>query len=373
MPEEKFLLDALKLAKRGKGLVSPNPMVGALVVRGSQIVGRGWHRAYGLPHAEIEALRQAGSRAKGSTLYVTLEPCCHYGKTPPCVKAIVAAGIKEVVCCIKDPNPLVDGKGFRFLEEHGIKVRSGWLEKEAMSLNQPYLTRLKKNRPFLILKWAMSLDGKIATVSGDSRWLTSEETRAWAKKYRFTCDGILVGINTILKDNPRLNFEPPRFQTQQSLLVRKKYTKIVLDSRLRIPESANIFADKQSRVIIFTSEKAPLEKRCQLNRENCTVITVNQAGKYLQLKEVLSHLLSEEIGILLVEGGHQVLTSFWQERLVDKVMIFIGNKFIGGTKSLSPLGGPDRLNLEPAAYLKEFSAQTVNDNWLIQGEPCFPG
>ncbi|HPP13156.1 MAG TPA: bifunctional diaminohydroxyphosphoribosylaminopyrimidine deaminase/5-amino-6-(5-phosphoribosylamino)uracil reductase RibD, partial [bacterium] len=218
MEHEKFLKEALKLARRGEGLVSPNPMVGAVITRGSQVVGRGWHRAYGLAHAEIEALKEAGPKARGGRLYVTLEPCCHHGKTPPCVPAIVASGIKEVFCCMADPNPLMQGKGFKLLEQNGVRVRVGWQEREAMALNQAYLTRMNQQRPYLILKWAMTLDGKIAMASGDAAWVTGEESRNWVRSFRFTCDAVLVGINTVLRDDPQLSYRPPRFQTQQALL-----------------------------------------------------------------------------------------------------------------------------------------------------------
>ncbi len=372
MEHEKFLKEALKLAKRGEGLVSPNPLVGALVVKGKQVIGRGWHQAYGLAHAEVEALKQAGAKAKGATLYVTLEPCCHYGKTPPCVQAIVDAGIKEVICCLQDPNPLVNGKGFEFLEKKGIKVRKGYLEKEATRLNEAYLIAVKHRRPYIILKWAMSLDGKIATCAGDSCWITTEETRHWVRSFRFTCDAILVGVNTIIRDDPFLDYQLPRFQTRRSLLERKRYTKVILDTRLQTPCCARIFSHSASRVIIFTSHLAPEEKVRQFTQANCSVFKVSSDREFLNLEEVCKYLWSEKIAIVLVEGGQKVLSCFWEKRLVDRVMIFVGNKFIAGTHSLSPLSVPDRENLNPAPFLEELSVKRFGDDLLIEGYPCFP-
>ncbi|HOL21475.1 MAG TPA: bifunctional diaminohydroxyphosphoribosylaminopyrimidine deaminase/5-amino-6-(5-phosphoribosylamino)uracil reductase RibD, partial [bacterium] len=257
---KEFIKETLKLAERGRGLVSPNPMVGAVIVKGSRVIGKGWHNAFGMPHAEIEALKQAGDKAKGATLYVNLEPCCHYGKTPPCTKAIIEAGIKEVICSMEDPNPMVAGKGIKELEKNGITVRKGILREEAEDLNKPYMTYITKKRPYIILKWAQTLDGKIATYKGSSQWITGEESRRRVRIMRFEVDGIVAGINTVVNDDPSLDYIPPSFQTGKGVIEKKRYWKIVIDPYLRIPEKGRLWENPSANILLIVSERAPEDR-----------------------------------------------------------------------------------------------------------------
>lgn len=368
---KKFLKDTLTLAKKGKGLVSPNPLVGAIVTNGKRVLGRGYHQAFGMPHAEIEALKQAKEKAKGATLYVNLEPCCHYGKTPACTEAIVSSGIKEVICCMKDPNPLVNGKGVTYLEENGIKVRVGWLEREAEKLNEPYITYITKKRPYIVLKWAETLDGKIATSTGDSKWITSEDTRKFVKNLRFEFDGILVGVNTVIQDNPGLNYFSPAFHTKQKLIERKKYVKIILDSNLRTPLNGKLWENPTTKILIFTSEKTKDEKIEPYLKKNCKVLKVQEKQGKLIIEEVIRHLYTIGIGTILVEGGQKILTSFWEEKRCDKIMVFIGNKIIGGENSLSPIAGKNREKFSDSSEIADIKVKQISTDIYIEGKPCF--
>jgi diaminohydroxyphosphoribosylaminopyrimidine deaminase / 5-amino-6-(5-phosphoribosylamino)uracil reductase len=369
----KFLKHALKLAEKGKGLVSPNPMVGAVVVKGQKIVGSGYHKAFGMPHAEIEALKKAGNRAKGAVLYVNLEPCCHYGKTPPCTEKIVQYGIKEVIACMQDPNPAVNGKGFEYLESKGIKVRTGWLEKEAMELNKPYLTNFREKRPYTILKWAQTIDGKIAAFNGISKWITSEDTRNYSREKRFEADGMIVGINTVLKDNPSLDFTAPAFLVRQNLIAKKRYYKIVLDPGLKTPGTAKIWENKNATVILVVSASARTEKTPGLLlRENCEIIKLKTVNGKFNIKELLDSLFKKNIGIIIVEGGNITLSSFWEEKLADRVDVFIGNKILGGKYSISPITGEGKKEFQNSVDIKNVHIRNFGENILISGEPCFP-
>jgi diaminohydroxyphosphoribosylaminopyrimidine deaminase / 5-amino-6-(5-phosphoribosylamino)uracil reductase len=369
-----LIKETLKLAEKGRGLVSPNPMVGAVIVRGSHILGRGWHKAFGLPHAEIEALREAGKRAKGATLYVNLEPCCHYGKTPPCTEAIIKAGIKEVVCSMKDPNPLVDGKGIEILEKNGVKVRTGILQEEAEELNSAYITYITKKRPYIILKWAQTLDGRTATYNGDSKWITSEGTRDFVKKVRFEMDGILVGINTILKDNPSLDYILPSFQTQKDLLCRKRYHKIILDPSLKTPSEGRWWENTGSRVLLVVSESVQEEKVSAFtSRDNSEVIRMPCHNNRFSLSELSEKLYEKGMGIIMVEGGSKTLTYFWEEKMVDEVMVFTGNKILGGKNSLPSIGGENRETFSQSVRVQYTDMKRLDDDYLIRGKPCFQG
>jgi len=368
---EKFLKESFSLAEKGKGLVSPNPMVGAVIVKGKRVLGKGFHKSFGLPHAEIEALKEAGSKAKGATLFVNLEPCCHWGKTPPCTTSIISSGIKEVICCMKDPNPLVNGKGFQELEKNGIKVRVGYLEEQAEKFNFPYITYITKKRPYIVLKWAETIDGKIATFTGDSKWITSQDTRDFVKKLRFEFDGIVVGINTILKDNPSLDYIPPSFLTKKALLERKRYFKIIIDTKLKTPIDANIWKNEKSKIIIFTSENTPEEKIKLYINKRCTITKVKEQDGKLDLEEILENLYKMEIGSLIIEGGRKILTSFWEKKLVDKIMVFISGKILGGDKSFSPIGGENLEKISSAKTIEDITFEKLNSEIFIEGKIKF--
>ncbi|HOK57206.1 MAG TPA: bifunctional diaminohydroxyphosphoribosylaminopyrimidine deaminase/5-amino-6-(5-phosphoribosylamino)uracil reductase RibD [bacterium] len=369
---KKFLKKCFQLAEKGKGLVSPNPLVGAVIAKGSRIIAEGYHKGFGLLHAEIEALNKAKDKAKGVTLYVNLEPCCHWGKTPPCTDAIIKSGIKEVIACMIDPNPLVNGNGFKILEENGIKVRYGFLEEEAREFNRFYITNITKKRPYVILKWAQTIDGKIATYNGSSKWITGEKTREYLKKKRFEVDGILIGINTILKDNPSLDYIAPEFQTKKEIIDRKRYFKIILDPEGKIPFDAKIWENEKSKVLIVFDEKIEDEKIEKFKiKTNFDYIKIPFENGKFDINKLLEKLLIEKnIGILLVEGGKYTLTSFFENRIFDEIWAFIGNKILGGENSLSIIGGKDKENINEAVELEKIEIERIEDDILIKGRIC---
>ncbi|MCM8765116.1 MAG: bifunctional diaminohydroxyphosphoribosylaminopyrimidine deaminase/5-amino-6-(5-phosphoribosylamino)uracil reductase RibD [Candidatus Omnitrophica bacterium] len=331
-----FLEKCLALAKNGSGLVSPNPMVGAIVVKGNHIVGYGWHRAFGLAHAEVEAIKMAGAKARDATLYVNLEPCCHYGKTPPCTDLIISSGIKKVVFSTIDPNPVVNGKSVDILKNKGVEVRYGLVESEARRLNASYFTFMEKKRPFISLKWAMSVDGKIADPCGMSKWITSCQAREFQSQLRFEYDAILVGSGTVLKDNPLLDFCVPR-RIKKHLAKRKKFYKIILDSSLKISPNAMVFSNASAGVIIFIAEG--VEKRKKFP-ENTEIIEVQrQSDGLLDVQSIIKHLYSRGIGRLFVQGGTKILTTFYNYGLFDNIYVFVGSKIIGGPSVYPPLEG----------------------------------
>jgi diaminohydroxyphosphoribosylaminopyrimidine deaminase/5-amino-6-(5-phosphoribosylamino)uracil reductase len=362
-----FLKRCIEHARKGSGLVSPNPMVGALVVKGTKILGAGHHQAYGLPHAEINALAAAGTQSKGATLYVNLEPCCHYGKTPPCTDAIIEAGIAEVVCCSKDPNPLINGKSLSILQSHGIKTRCGYLEDEARALNRSYFTRLKKGRVYIALKWAMTLDGKIADDSGNSQWITSDQARDEARRIRFEYDAVVVGVGTILRDNPALDYKAPRFSAKRALLERKRFRKVVLDSHLRTPKNARIFENPLSEVLLFTSSSTPVDTNYP---ENARIIQIPGKNGKLDLQTLLQTLGKMEVGSVFVEGGKEVLTSFVEERLADRYYVFVGRKILGGTRYV-PIGGSGVSGLSAGVQIEIEQVLTIGGDVLIIGNNVY--
>jgi diaminohydroxyphosphoribosylaminopyrimidine deaminase/5-amino-6-(5-phosphoribosylamino)uracil reductase len=368
---KKFLRKTFQIAEKGKGLVSPNPLVGAIIAKGNRIISTGYHKAFGLPHAEIEALNDAKEKAKGATLYVNLEPCCHWGKTPPCTEAIIKAGIKEVICCMIDPNPVVNGNGFKILEENGIKVRCGFLEDEAEELNRFYITNVKKKRPYIILKWAQTIDGKIATKNYSSKWITGEKTREFLKRKRFEIDGICVGVNTILIDNPSLDYIPPEFQTKKNLIEKKRYYKIILDPYGKTPVGAKIWENKNSIVLIVFDEKIEEEKieKYKIN-DNFDYLKIPFENMKFDLKKLLEKLLEKNIGIIMVEGGKFTLTEFFENKIFDEIWAFVGNKILGGENSISVFGGNDKENINEAVELEKIEVEKIENDILIKGRIC---
>ncbi|MBM3255357.1 MAG: bifunctional diaminohydroxyphosphoribosylaminopyrimidine deaminase/5-amino-6-(5-phosphoribosylamino)uracil reductase RibD [Candidatus Omnitrophica bacterium] len=289
-----FMNLAMRLALKARGTTSPNPMVGALVVKKGRIVGSGYHQKAGMSHAEIIALDEAGAMAKGSTLYVTLEPCTHFGKTPPCVDRIIRSGIKEVVVGMIDPNPINNGKGVKILRQNKIKVQVGFLEDKLKVMNEAFLKYITKRMPFITVKVAQSLDGKIATRSGDSKWITSDKSRAWAHRIRQDYDAVMVGVNTVLRDNPRLN----------TWFSKRQPAKIIVDSRLSVPQDANIFSQGSS-VIIITLPTPPgqeTENRKMLSGR-ATILEVKERSGQINLKDALKKLAQLKVTNILVEGG----------------------------------------------------------------------
>ena len=364
--EEKFMQRAIRLAKRGEGRVSPNPLVGALIVKRGKVIAEGYHRKAGLPHAEVNALNLAGSQSRGATLYVNLEPCAHYGRTPPCSKAIIRAGIKRVVVGIEDPNPLVSGKGIRELEGAGIKTIVGVLEDASRRLNQTYIKYITTKLPYLSLKMAMSLDGKIATKTGSSFWISGEASRSYVQRLRSLNDAVLVGIGTVIKDDPELAV---RLKSKSQALKKKKVIRIIVDSKARIPLNANVLTKcVDNPTIIATTKYAPLGKIRALKARGAKVVIVKDREEKVDLGELMKKMGRLQISSILVEGGGNINASFLKEGLVDKVLFFIAPKIIGGRRSLTPVEGEGIKDLREAIKLTEVKVRKVGEDLLVEGD-----
>jgi len=353
---------ALDLAARARGRTSPNPMVGAVIVRDGRVVGEGYHERAGLPHAEVVALEQAGELAKGATLYVTLEPCCHWGRTPPCTKAIIRSGIKEVIIATLDPNPLVSGKGVDELRRNGIEVEIGLMEEEARKLNEFFFKHITTGLPFVILKIAMSLDGKIATVTGESRWITSPQSRRMVHELRDQVDAVMVGIGTVLKDDPRLTTRLPEGEGKDPI-------RVILDSYARTPPTARVINPRSSAsTIIATTTKADAGRVKALREAGAEVAVLDEDEEgRVDLKSLMEYLGGRSIQSLLVEGGSEVASSMLMRGFVDKVMFFIAPKIIGGADAPTPIGGIGVRRLSEAITLKEVEVKRIGPDILIQG------
>lgn len=349
-----FLSHALRLAKKGIGRTYPNPLVGAVIVKNGKIIGHGYHKKAGFPHAEQEALKGVTESPKGATLYVNLEPCDHQGKTPPCTNAIIQAGIKKVICCTLDPNPLVHGKGLAKLQANGIETSVGLLEKEARSLNEAFFSFHEKKRPFIAIKFATSLDGKIATKTKDSKWITNEKARIFARKLRSEYQAILVGINTVLLDNPHLGTRRKG---------RPDPIRIILDSTLKIPFESQVLRD--TNIIIATTRKANKEKKKKLLENGITILTFET--NTISLKVLLNELYKREIINVLVEGGSSTIGSFVDEKLVDSIYAFYAPVIIGGEKGLSAVGGQGSDSIANAMRFSSMSFRYFGDNYVIYG------
>jgi diaminohydroxyphosphoribosylaminopyrimidine deaminase/5-amino-6-(5-phosphoribosylamino)uracil reductase len=328
--DERYMKRALQLARRGMGAVSPNPMVGAVIVRAGRIIAEGWHRQFGADHAEIDALKQAGGSVRGATAYVTLEPCCHWGKTPPCVDTLVERGIRRVVIGTLDPNPLVDGKGTQILRDHGIEVTVGILEQAARKLNEVYFYYIHTGLPFITVKYAQSLDGRIATAQGDSRWISSERARKFTHRLRAQHDAIMVGRGTVLTDDPRLTVR---------LVKGRNPLRICLDSRLRIPLDAQVLRDDGETLIVTTDEQGK-EKAAAIRKQGKEVLVVqSEMNGRVDLKSLMKTLADRGIASILVEGGAEVITSLLKEGLVKRMVVIIAPLILGkGIEAIGDLG-----------------------------------
>lgn len=353
--------EALRLARKGKGRTSPNPMVGALVVKDDEIVGKGFHPAAGKPHAEIYALKEAGDRARQATMYVTLEPCNHHGRTPPCTEAIIAAGIKKVFVGVEDPNPKVAGKGMVRLREAGIDVVSGILEDKCLQMNEAYNKYITTNIPFVTLKVAASMDGRIATHTGHSHWISNEKSRRYVHRLRDETDAILIGIGTLLQDNPKLTTRLPRKKG------RNPY-RIIVDSRLRTPLYANIFGeDAREKLILATSCKNHSELKVYQDRVyRLLQIPTNDLGQ-LDLNILMKKLAKLEIMSLLVEGGSEINGSFVDAGIVDKICFFFAPLLIGGRGSTGMLGGRGIDFVPEATRVKDLKIKRFGTDICVEG------
>jgi len=346
-PDARFLRLALSLARKGGSRVFPNPRVGCVLARDGRIVGRGHHAVFGGPHAEVSALAQAGRRSKGAAAYVTLEPCCHLDKkTPPCVPALIRAGIARVVVGTKDPNPRVSGRGLALLRRAGIPVQVGPLERECRELIRDFAGPVRRSRPQVILKAAASLDGRIATSTGDSRWITSPKARGLGHRWRADADAVLVGIGTVLADDPRLTAHGKG----------RNPLRVVLDSRLRTPANARI-ADGAAATVIFTRKPG-------VARVGRAVVVRLET---MRPAEILARLSGMGVGRLLIEGGGRVATSFLEAGLVDELRLFLAPKLIGGAKSPSFFNGLGARRIHEAAPVFKLRARSVGPDLLVEG------
>ena len=350
---------ALRLARKGFGATSPNPMVGAVLVQRGKIIGCGWHRGAGLPHAEIEALRDAeklGHPTKGATLYVTLEPCCTHGRTPPCTAAILAAGIPRVVVGATDPNPQHAGKGFKILQRAGVEVVHGILSKECSALNEAFNHWIVARTPFVTVKAAMTLDGKIATASGESKWITGEKARTHGQKLRRGSDAILVGVNTVLADNPSLTVRVGKA---------KPIRRIVLDSLARTPLNAKIVSDEIAPFTTIVVGKKASKQRVIALAKKVQVVAAPFANSKLDLRWLLKKLGAEGVTSLLVEGGGEVNASFLLGGLAQRVAFFYAPKILGGRDARKGVAGEGAKSLAEVVQLREVEWRKLGDDLLL--------
>jgi len=358
--DDRFLERALALAERGRYTVPPNPMVGALVVSAGRVVAESWHRRAGGPHAEVAALDRAGSAARGADLYVTLEPCVHFGRTPPCVPRIVEAGVRRVVVAARDANPLVSGRGVRALVRAGIEVVGGGARARAAALqqNEKFRVWIAGRRPFVLAKWAATLDGKIASASGESRWITGAAARQRALLYREEYDAVLVGAGTVLADDPLLT-------RRLGKAGRRPHRRIVLDGRLRAPGSARIFHEPKGALVV-TALARDHPRASRLAARGVAVWSLPGRGAAVSLPRLVARLAREGVSSLLVEGGGETLWSFFHARLVDRVAVFTAPKVLGGAAAPGGVGGPG-FSLDRAVQLVEVEHERLGSDWLVTG------
>ncbi len=315
---------AIRLARRGEGRVEPNPMVGCIIAKRGRIISEGWHRRFGGAHAEVDALRRCSESTRGATVYVSLEPCSHFGKTPPCTQELIRAKVSRVVVAVRDPNPQVKGGGMKQLTRAGIKVTVGICHEESTRLLAPYLTHVQLCRPYVIAKWAQSLDGKLATASGDSQWISNEKSRQFVHKLRARMDAILVGSGTALRDDPLL--------TARNTTLKRQAKRIVLDARLRINHRSRLVASVRDQdVLVFTSKDSFLSRKAdRLRRQGVEVVACRTARSRLSIRDVLKKLADRKITYLLVEGGPTLFTSFFTAGYVDEAVVFTAPRILGG-------------------------------------------
>jgi len=360
----RFMRRALQLAARGRGRVEPNPMVGCVIVRNGRIIGEAYHRRFGGPHAESEALRRGADGTRGATVYVSLEPCCFQGKTPPCSEALLDAGVREVVAALRDPNPRVAGRGLRRLKDAGIAVRCGVLEDEARALNAPFVKLMRAHRPWVILKWAQSLDGKIATHSGDSKWITDDVQRAHAQRLRSFVDAIMVGARTVLADDPLLTYRLGRPW--------RVATRIVLDAQLSVPPTVRLVRTaRRVPTWFFCTRRVPRERIQRLEAAGCVVHRVaeesSSRGARVSLPAVLDVLGAVEMSNVLVEGGGTLLGGFFDQRLLDEVDVYIAPRLIGGQTAIGALHGRGAARLGEALWLWPTpTVRRLGTGWWLQ-------
>jgi diaminohydroxyphosphoribosylaminopyrimidine deaminase/5-amino-6-(5-phosphoribosylamino)uracil reductase len=358
--DERYMAMALRLAEKAQGRTSPNPMVGAVVVKNGRVIAAGYHRRAGEPHAEAIALRKAGKAAKGATLYVTLEPCSHTNKrTPPCSPLVINSGVKRVVVAMIDPNPKVSGGGIRAIRKAGIEVRTGVLMGEAEKLNEAFIKHVTTGLPFVTMKIAQTLDGKIATASGESKWITGKEAREEGHRLRDTHDAILVGINTVLRDDPSLTARIPRGRDP---------LRVIVDSRLRTPLKAKVMMQRSSAgTLIATRADSPEARREKIRNAGAEIITVRSAAGRVDLKDLMRKLGKLGILSVLVEGGAEVHASALKAGIVDKAVVFIAPMLLTGKDSICSIGGTSPVKLGQALKLRDVTTHFAGSDLVVEG------
>jgi diaminohydroxyphosphoribosylaminopyrimidine deaminase/5-amino-6-(5-phosphoribosylamino)uracil reductase len=362
--DERFMWVALDLARQGRGKTNPNPMVGAVIVKEGEVVATGFHYRAGERHAEIIALEEAGERARGATIYVNLEPCSHYGRTPPCVDAIIEAGIRKAVIATIDPNPLVSGRGIRQLKEAGVKVKLGVLEERAKRLNEVFLKYITSKTPFLIVKSAMTLDGKIATGQGQSRWITGEKSRKFVHRLRLMSDGIMVGINTVIQDDPLLTVRLVESESGHNPV------RIIVDSKGRLPLNANVVKTARDyKTILATTQLAPSAKLTDLSALGVEILKLPPKGNRVNLGALMSALGEMEISVLMVEGGGTLNYSLLEENLIDKVYFFLAPLLFGGKNAPTSFEGNGISRVENSWVIQNMEIKQLAHDLLLIGYP----
>ncbi|WP_407370862.1 bifunctional diaminohydroxyphosphoribosylaminopyrimidine deaminase/5-amino-6-(5-phosphoribosylamino)uracil reductase RibD [Carnobacterium sp.] len=350
---------ALDLARKGKGWTTPNPLVGAVIVKGGRIIGQGYHQKYGQPHAEVNAIASAKEDVTGATLYVTLEPCSHFGKTPPCSDLLIDKNIKRVVVGTLDPNPLVAGKGIERLRNNGIEVVTGVLEEESQKLNEIFIKYIVTKEPFVVMKNAMSLDGKIATVTGESQWISGESSRKQVHSLRHELAGIMVGIETIIKDDPQL--------TSRTLNSRNPI-RIVVDSQLRIPIASKVLTQQdKAKTIVATTKRANNEKLDTLKQMGIEVIVTKEKCERVDLRELMKVIGAKGIDSILLEGGANLNFSALEEGIVDKIQSYIAPKIIGGKEAKTAVEGAGIQLLKNAFQIDRMTPVMVGEDLFVEG------
>lgn len=360
-PHVLWMQRALSLAEKGRGRTYPNPLVGAVVVKKGKIISEGYHAAFGGPHAEAEALRRAGSRARGATLYVTLEPCSSFGKTPPCSRLILKKKVRRVVVASQDSNPL-QGRGIKELRAGGVHVIAGIFSKQAAAQNEVFFKWVKTGMPFVALKMAETLDGKIAAVGGQSRWITGPKAREAVHRLRAVHQAVLVGKNTVLQDNPRLNV---------NIKNAPQPVRVILDPRLEVPLSAHVFKSPDKKIMVATTLNSFRKRSAVYDRRNIGLLAVRSMGGRLDLKELFIKLAKMGIVSILVEGGGETAAWLFNQKLVDKIYFFIAPKILGGRNAVTPVEGPGISNLDRAIQIKNMKTSVFGEDFLFEGYPCY--
>ena len=366
-----YMEQALSLARLALGHVSPNPAVGAVIVKDGKVVGQGYTQPPGSAHSEIMALKEAGERARGATLYVTMEPCCHYGRTPPCTKAIIAAGIAEVHAAMIDPNPVVAGKGRAELEKAGVRIFLGEHGEEAREIAEAYCKYITTRTPFITAKFAVSLDGKIATRTGDSKWISGDESRRYVHYLRYTADAIMVGVNTVLTDDPQLTVRC----CSRGGLVHKQPLRIIVDSEGKAPTSSRVFHEPGSVLMAVGENISPARKRAYEKAGGEVLVTPTRRSQ-VDMPWLVGALGERQITSILAEGGSRLLGSLFDHGLVDKVIVFIAPMIIGGRLAKTPVAGKGVGKVIDSIKLERVRTRTCNGDVMISGyvgkETCLP-